>query len=623
MGSRYALAALVMALGAGRAATLTVSPGGEIPSLAAARDAVRAMRSAGKSEPVSIVVRGGLYQLGETLVLDARESDTTWSGSPGEHAIISGGRRIEGWTKGKGPVWTAPARGPIRQLFVNSRRATRARTPNYGFYRIAGDSSQDKPFLLRYRGNDILPAWAGSGAEVIALLAWAEIRMPIVSVDEGAHLARLTGDPRSSNKEADARYWIENAPGTLDMAGEWYYDHQAGTISYWPVAGENMSKAEVVAPALEELVRIAGGHDIVFRGLDFRHAGWSIPAAGYADTQAANAAPIALEVTGAEKIAIDHCVFTQSGGYAIGFGRGARHNRITGNHIFDLGGGGLKIGETVQRPAEADQNFDNLIADNDIHDLGAVFPAAVGIWVAQSGRNTISHNHVHDLYYTAISVGWTWGYGPNQSKGNIIEYNHLHDIGKSMLSDMGAIYTLGIQPGTVLRNNLIHDVNSFTYGGWGIYPDEGSSEMLIENNVVYRTKSAGFHQHYGRENVVRNNIFAFGREYQLMRSRVEPHVSFIFEGNIVYYDSGHLLGGNWTGDHYRMRHNLYWDARGEAVGTAGNDSDSRVADPLFVNAGSYDFRLKPGSPALAMGFHPIEVSGVGPRAPAGIPDTRQ
>jgi len=150
-----------------------------------------------------------------------------------------------------------------------------------------------------------------------------------------------------------------------------------------------------------------------------------------------------------------------------------------------------------------------------------VYPSAIGVWVGQSSRNTISHNHIHDLFYTAISVGWTWGYAPNQCAGTLIEFNHLHHIGKDMLSDMGAIYTLGVQPGTVIRNNLIHDVQSFTYGGWGIYTDEGSSNLVIENNIVYRTKSAGFHQHYGRENLVRNNIFAFGKEFQLMRTRAE------------------------------------------------------------------------------------------------------
>ena len=115
---------------------------------------------------------------------------------------------------------------------------------------------------------------------------------------------------------------------------------------------------------------------------------------------------------------------------------------------------------------------------------------------------------------------------------------------------MGGIYTLGIQPGTRIRNNLIHDIATFTYGGWGIYPDEGSSDILIENNIVYHCKSAGFHQHYGRENVVRNNIFAFNRENQLMRTRAEPHISFTFERNIVYFDQGRLLGGNWTGDQF-------------------------------------------------------------------------
>ena len=83
--------------------------------------------------------------------------------------------------------------------------------------------------------------------------------------------------------------------------------------------------------------------------------------------------------------------------------------------------------------------------------------------VLQSGRNQIVHNHVRDLNYTAISVGWTWGYGPNQSKGNLIAFNNLHSIGKAMLSDMGGIYTLGVQPGTIIRNNLIHDISSFTY----------------------------------------------------------------------------------------------------------------------------------------------------------------
>ena len=108
------------------------------------------------------------------------------------------------------------------------------------------------------------------------------------------------------------------------------------------------------------------------------------------------------------------------------------------------------------------------MTDNHLYRLGRVYPPAVGVLVLQSGQNRIAHNHIHDLYYTAISVGWNWGYQETPCRDNIVEFNHMHDVGQSMLSDMGAVYTLGIQKGTAIRNNLIHDVNSFTYGGWGV-----------------------------------------------------------------------------------------------------------------------------------------------------------
>ena len=192
---------------------------------------------------------------------------------------------------------------------------------------------------------------------------------------------------------------------------------------------------------------------------------------------------------------------------------------------------------------------------------------------------------------------------------------------------MGGIYCLGIAPGTKLRYNHIHDVLSFYYGGWGLYTDEGSTDVLMENNVVYRTKDGCFHQHYGRDNIVRNNILAFSATRgQIIRSREEEHRSFTFERNIIYCQPAPPLGGNWDNGNYALDHNVYW-ATGEQPKfpgeltfkqwqEKGQDTHSVIADPKCVDPANYDFRLQDDSPALKLGFQPIDLTTVGLTGPA-------
>ena len=248
-------------------------------------------------------------------------------------------------------------------------------------------------------------------------------------------------------------------------------------------------------------------------------------------------------------------------------------------------------------------------------------PPAVGVWIGQASDNTVSHNDIADLRYTGVSVGWVWGYAYSPAKRNRIVFNRIHHLGWGLLSDMGGVYTLGRSEGTVVSNNIIDHVWAYDYGGWGLYPDEGSSHILLENNLVYKTKTGGFHQHYGRENIVRNNIFAKAARYQLQCTRVEEHLSFTFEHNIIWYEWGVLLGGPWDRIRIHMDHNLYWNDRGEVIFLdmplkqwqikSGHDRHSRIAEPGFRDPANDDFTIPRPAVAEEIGFKPFDPGQAG------------
>src|SRR5271157_3908897 len=248
------LVSLLLMIGAVSAQTIVVSPDGPIKTLVDARDAARAQRRSGKTGPITITVHAGTYYLSDTLILGPEDSDTIWEAPHGEHPVISGGRRISGWSHDHGDVWKANAPMPsLHQLFINGRRATRARTPNYGFFRFDGKISRNTALHLSYRGTDIKKEWAERGdVELVGFLAWIDFRIPIAAVNEATHAVTLNLNSNLAGaylpQEEDARYFIENTPDALDAPGEWYLDKTTQTLSYIPTEGEEMDQDEVIAP---------------------------------------------------------------------------------------------------------------------------------------------------------------------------------------------------------------------------------------------------------------------------------------------------------------------------------------------------------------------------------------
>jgi hypothetical protein len=658
-------------------------------TLAHARDAVRAAKQAGDTGAWTVHVRKGVYALTAPLVFEPCDSGTAEAPvayvGDGADTRLCGGLRLTGWQEEADGVWSAeiPKNGDgspayFESLFVNGRRAVRARHPNAGFFSplalkqtVLTNQAQHAEYaqaFLTARPGDLAPL-AGTSqeefryAQVVVHHNWDTTRRMILGFDASAGTLLAQGarwkpwNPWRTN----SLYYVENARGAFDAPGEWFYDGCRGKLLYRPLKGEQPGRAEVYAPVpgLQTLLVFKGSPEtasfvrhMTFEKLAFLYTDSPRRADQVSKTfidpavlgdvnlpgptqfepmQAAARAEAAIMADGAHAITFRDCEVAHTGEYGIWFRAGCVSNRIERCALTDLGGGGIRIGDPGGKGASAGGSSASAarnafstgfnVADNCIIKGGGRFHAsATAVWVGHSADNRITHNEIGDHYYTGVSVGWVWGYKGSVAQRNTVEFNRIHKIGQNALGDMGGVYTLGTSFGTRVCNNVIFDVASYTYGGWGLYTDEGSEGILMENNLVYDTKDGSFHQHYGRDNVIRNNILCFSKQHQIAGTRAEPHRSFTLESNLIYWDKGPALKPGTVKLNIDWKKNLWWktdeplDLQGmsfEAWQASGRDTEGLVADPLFKDPGSRDFRLKRGSPAAAIGFKPFDFSLAG------------
>lgn len=630
---------------------------GPLATLAGARNAVRAFKTAGcLKEPVTIEFGGGAYRIEQTIEFTPEDSGTaaatiTYAAAPGARPVFSGGRQIGGW-KREGRLWKAevPAvkqgQWYFHQLFVNGQRRTRARTPNLGYLYTEGilapfdrgkwyaaDIEAKRGFRFRPGGLNTM----GSDGLIVIYHSWTTSTHFATSLDARERIVRLA--PASTWPigywwEYNTRYHVENVPEALDQPGEWYLDRATGSLAYWPMPGEEWTRAEVVAPVVRQtLLRFkgdAGAKKYVeylrFRGISLQHTDCWLAPEMPTDQQGATERQPMIDAEGLRHAVFEDCELAHAGENGLWLDRGSSDNVLRRCEIHDLGGSAVFVGPRIY-DGKAETAVERNTVDNCwIHDGSHIFRGSQGLWIGKSSHNQVTHNEISDFHHIGISVGHSWGYAPSTAHHNLIAFNHVHHICNGYFSDGGGIYTLGISPGTVIRNNVVHDVTPtplMPIGGCGIYHDEGSTGILVENNLVHDVGAAAYHQHYGRENSARNNIFAFGGRDPITCARVEEHLSYTFESNIVVSADGQVIS-----DHYSplraktvFRRNLYWDISGKPPRFAGlsfsqwqasgRDQDSRIDDPLFVDLENRDFRLRANSPALALGFQRIDASQAG------------
>lgn len=690
------------------AAEITVSPDCWPTTPYEAMERIHGDRKAGSREGFHVKIAAGTYALDRTIVLEPVDSSDSnapivFEGVPGK-TVVSGGLRIAGWTEDGDGVWSAPLphecgkeRAYFEMLWVNGRRAQRARYPKKGYLKptwterrsdqvaAIGFSDEGAQKILRETAAADLPF-----AQVVNHQVWGMGRIIPDAIEEGGasatqgtHVAILAKPPigrwPSWRSWGDySNMYLENFREAFTDPGEWFYDAAAGRVRYRPREGEKMSDVEVMIarPGLSQFVAIRGEpsegrhvRNVVFRNIIFEYCDTPqssrIVRPAWADNVQCNdlsranrgpgpsrlepgqgavwdSATAAIDMKGAQHVRLENCVVRHTGGYAVKVEDGSCDVRIERNEFRDLGSGGVLVGEWREHQYDPDPSHDFgrkivvpdrpesvheiYVRNNVIADGGWFNAEGVGVIFTHVSDSFISHNDISDLNYSGVNCGWSWGYRGSVSQRNTIEYNHIHNVGRGQLNDMGGIYLLGTSYGTRVAHNVVEDVRSYDgTSGWGLYCDAGAEGATMEMNLVVNKFDTGFHQNYGTENTIRNNIFVVGGKkggltctnYAVANVRC----SYNFVNNIVYTldDAnqvalrGEMPAGVWA-------NNVWWSPAGHEYFSArswkdwcllGREQNSVWADPLFVDVEKGDYRLKPDSPALARGFRLLDVSKAG------------
>lgn len=628
-----------------------------LATLQGAQNAIFNLKKKGAfKDTLHIILHDGTFHLNQPVILKFMDSGSDqypviFEADVNAHPVISGGVDLTQINVRDDGIWESkpgvlPSSG-ISDLYVNGRRAIPARTPNMDegyFYmkkvkqRVLEDGGGRFPkratqyIHLESDAKEAIKDIKPSEIDNISLHAffkWDNMIRHINSIDYENGILTSTGQglkPWNPFKE-QTRYFIAGYEAALDRPGEWFATSD-GRILYFPKSGEVPEQTVLTIPIQKNLLIIHGTpdsqafvHNIIFRGITFSYANYPLPAEGFEAAQAASTVNAAILADRAKNIIFERCTFSHTGQHGLWFRKGCKNILVEHCHIYDLGAGGVRIGETTIPEDSASTTGNIRLINNIIQSGGFNYPSAVGVWIGQSGNNLVIHNDIADFRYTGVSVGWIWGYANSPAKNNKILYNHIHHIGWALLSDMAGVYTLGISDGTEVSHNVVHDIYAYSYGGWGLYPDEGSTHIRMENNLVYKTKTGGFHQHYGKENLIQNNIFAFAKLYQLQCTRVEEHLSFTFNHNIVLFKQGVLMDGAWKKIRINMDSNMYWNVKSANFNFAGlplkkwqslgYDMHSLIENPDFVSPEKYDFHFTDTKTLEMIGFKPFDYSTAG------------
>jgi hypothetical protein len=620
-------------------------------------------QQAARQKHGDVFLRGGTYYLPATLVFTAQDSGTKdapviFRNYQGEKPVISGGIRLEklDWQPCTNGIFQAqvPADLQTEEIFVNGERKILARYPNFDPKAQYFDGFAADAISVQRAARWSDPAGGYYHAMHPAL--WGDFTWRITGKETNGQV-RLEGGWQNNRGAAAHRQirFVENIFEELDAPDEWFLNSKTHTLYFYPPAGLDLKNAVVEATRLRTLVEFRGDEEhpvkwITLRGLVFHQAArtvmdtkepllrsdWAICRCG------------AIFFNGAEDCVLEDSFIDQVGGNAVFVNHYNRRITVRGTQIAKAGASGIcfvgdpqaarsplfnygrvqRLDEIDRTPGPKSDNYpaDCLVDNCLIHLTGRVEKQTAGVEIDLAQGITVRHCSIYDMPRAGINIGdGCWG-------GHIIEFCDIFDTVKET-GDHGSFNSWGrdrywrpnigevnawvrqvpdlpkldaVKPNVLANNRWRCD------HGWDIDLDDGSSFYIITNNLCLH---GGIKNREGFGRVVENNIMVDGG--------YDPHVWFaesgdIFRRNITWtdYRPANMHRPPWGAE---MDFNLVqnYGAATNAPATrlqqqSGRDEHSIVANALFIDPAHGDYRVRDGSPALALGFanFPMDQFGV-------------
>ena len=616
-----------------------------------------------RPKPGNVFLRGGTYYLPDTLVFVGEDSGTkdkpvVFQNYKDEKPVISGGILLDNlnWEPFTNGILQAqvPADLQTEEIFINGQRQILARYPNFDPKAQYFDGFAPDAISPERAARWANPA--GGYYHAMHPARWGDFTWRITGKDTNNQV-KLEGGWQNNRGAAAHKQirFVENIFEELDAPGEWFLNSHTHTLYFYPPAGLDLKSAVVEATRLRTLVEFRGDEAnpvkwITLRGLTFRQASrtvmdtrepllrsdWAIYRGG------------AIFFNGAEDCALEDSFIDQVGGNAVFVNNYNRRVAIRGTHITRAGANGIcfvgdpksarnplfnysqvqDLDKIDRTPGPNGNNYpaDCLVDNCLIYLTGRVEKQTAGVEIDLAQNIAIRHCSIYDMPRSGINIGdGCWG-------GHVIEWCDIFDTVKET-GDHGSFNSWGRDrfwrpnigevnawakqsPGLplldVVKPIVLANNRWRCDHGWDIDLDDGSSNYIITNNLSLH---GGIKNREGFRRVVENNIMVDGG--------YDPHVWYdesgdIFRRNIVWtaYRPANMHPSPWGA---AMDFNLVQDSSATTSAPAkqlqeqsGRDANSIVADAQFVNPARGDYRVKDGSPALALGFvnFPMDQFGV-------------